>query len=53
MMATKSFYEKLLIATGGKPFVPKMEGQEKEGVLHLHEHLGCRTPIARKLTRAT
>jgi NAD(P)H-nitrite reductase large subunit len=26
------FYEKLLLATGGKPFVPKMEGQEKEGV---------------------
>jgi NAD(P)H-nitrite reductase large subunit len=25
-------YEKLLLATGGKPFVPKMEGQEKEGV---------------------
>jgi NAD(P)H-nitrite reductase large subunit len=26
-------YEKLLIATGGKPFVPKMEGSDKEGVL--------------------
>lgn len=25
-------YEKLLIATGGKPFVPKMEGVEKDGV---------------------
>ena len=25
-------YEKLLIATGGKPFVPKMEGTDKEGV---------------------
>jgi NAD(P)H-nitrite reductase large subunit len=25
-------YEKLLIATGGKPFVPKMEGQDKDGV---------------------
>jgi NAD(P)H-nitrite reductase large subunit len=25
-------YEKLLLATGGKPFVPKMDGQEKEGV---------------------
>jgi NAD(P)H-nitrite reductase large subunit len=25
-------FEKLLLATGGKPFVPKMEGQEKEGV---------------------
>ncbi|MCW3999969.1 MAG: FAD-dependent oxidoreductase [Candidatus Bathyarchaeota archaeon] len=28
----KIFYEKLLLATGGKPFVPKMEGQEKDGV---------------------
>ena len=25
-------YEKLLLATGGKPFVPKMEGLDKEGV---------------------
>jgi NAD(P)H-nitrite reductase large subunit len=25
-------YEKLLLATGGKPFVPKMEGQDKDGV---------------------
>jgi NAD(P)H-nitrite reductase large subunit len=25
-------YEKLLIATGGKPFVPKTEGSEKDGV---------------------
>jgi NAD(P)H-nitrite reductase large subunit len=25
-------FEKLLIATGGKPFVPKIEGAEKEGV---------------------
>ena len=25
-------YEKLLLATGGKPFVPKMEGQNKDGV---------------------
>ncbi len=28
----KVAYEKLLIATGGKPFIPKMEGQDKEGV---------------------
>jgi len=28
----KVTYEKLLLATGGKPFVPKMEGQEKDGV---------------------
>jgi NAD(P)H-nitrite reductase large subunit len=26
-------FEKLLIATGGKPFVPKMEGSDKDGVL--------------------
>jgi NAD(P)H-nitrite reductase large subunit len=25
-------FEKLLIATGGKPFIPKIEGSEKEGV---------------------
>jgi NAD(P)H-nitrite reductase large subunit len=28
----KVAYEKLLLATGGKPFVPKMEGQDKDGV---------------------
>ncbi len=28
----KVHYEKLLLATGGKPFVPKMEGADKEGV---------------------
>ena len=28
----KIMYEKLLIATGGKPFVPKMEGSDKDGV---------------------
>ncbi len=28
----KVVYEKILLATGGKPFVPKMEGQEKDGV---------------------
>jgi len=28
----KVSYDKLLLATGGKPFVPKMEGQEKDGV---------------------
>ena len=28
----KISYEKLLIATGGKPFIPKMEGSDKEGV---------------------
>ena len=30
-------YEKLLIATGGKPFVPKMEGGEKDGVFTFTE----------------
>jgi NAD(P)H-nitrite reductase large subunit len=28
----KVAYEKLLLAIGGKPFVPKMEGQDKDGV---------------------
>lgn len=28
----KIVYEKILLATGGKPFVPKMEGQDKDGV---------------------
>jgi NAD(P)H-nitrite reductase large subunit len=28
----KIAFDKLLLATGGKPFVPKMEGQDKEGV---------------------
>ncbi len=30
-------FEKLLIATGGKPFVPRMEGGEKEGVFTFTE----------------
>lgn len=29
---TRVAYEKLLIATGGKPFIPKIEGANKEGV---------------------
>jgi NAD(P)H-nitrite reductase large subunit len=28
----KVVYDKLLLATGGKPFIPKMEGQDKDGV---------------------
>ncbi len=28
----KISYEKLLLATGGKPFIPKMEGSDKDGV---------------------
>jgi NAD(P)H-nitrite reductase large subunit len=34
---TKIDYEKLLIATGGKPFVPRMEGGEKSGVFTFTE----------------
>lgn len=30
-------FEKLLIATGGRPFVPRMEGEEKEGVFTFTE----------------
>ena len=30
-------YDKLLIATGGKPFVPRMEGGDKEGVFTFTE----------------
>ena len=33
----KISYNKLLIATGGKPFVPRMEGGEKEGVFTFTE----------------
>ncbi|MFB3889025.1 MAG: NAD(P)/FAD-dependent oxidoreductase [Candidatus Bathyarchaeia archaeon] len=44
----KIAYERLLIATGGKPFVPKMEGSDKEGVytftnIHDAEALAART----------
>ena len=31
------YYEKLLIATGGKPFVPRIEGGEKSGVFTFTE----------------
>jgi NAD(P)H-nitrite reductase large subunit len=34
---TKVDFEKLLIATGGKPFVPRMEGGEKDGVFTFTE----------------
>jgi NAD(P)H-nitrite reductase large subunit len=30
-------YEKLLIATGGKPFVPRIEGEEKDGIFTFTE----------------
>ncbi|MGF3521497.1 MAG: NAD(P)/FAD-dependent oxidoreductase [Candidatus Bathyarchaeia archaeon] len=43
----KITYEKLLIATGGKPFVPKMDGLDKDGVftftsLHDAERLAAK-----------
>ena len=34
---TKIDYEKLLIATGGKPFVPRMKGGEKNGIFTFTE----------------
>jgi len=34
---TKIDFEKLLIATGGKPFVPRMKGGEKDGVFTFTE----------------
>ncbi|HUV98226.1 MAG TPA: NAD(P)/FAD-dependent oxidoreductase, partial [Candidatus Paceibacterota bacterium] len=34
---TKIDYETLLIATGGRPFVPRMEGGEKDGVFTFTE----------------
>jgi len=34
---TKVDFEKLLIATGGRPFVPRMEGGEKDGVFTFTE----------------
>lgn len=33
----KIHYDKLLIATGGKPFVPRMEGGEKKGIFTFTE----------------
>jgi NAD(P)H-nitrite reductase large subunit len=42
-------YEKLLLATGGKPFVPKMEGSDKEGV-YTFTNVGDAEQIAQKIT---
>ena len=47
-------FEKLLIATGGKPFVPKIEGADKEGVLTFTtlsdaEHLAAKIEIAKRV----
>jgi NAD(P)H-nitrite reductase large subunit len=46
-------FEKFLLATGGKPFIPKMEGAEKEGVftfttLSDAEHLSAKIESAKK-----
>jgi NAD(P)H-nitrite reductase large subunit len=41
-------YEKLLLATGGKPFVPKMEGSDKEGV-YTFTNVGDAEQIAQKI----
>jgi NAD(P)H-nitrite reductase large subunit len=45
-------YEKLLIATGGKPFVPKMEGSDKEGVFTFTK-IADAEKLAEKLETAT
>jgi NAD(P)H-nitrite reductase large subunit len=45
----KISYDKLLLATGGKPFVPRMEGGDKEGVFTFTE-LANAEGIDQKLT---
>ena len=45
----KVVFEKLLIATGGKPFVPKMEGQDKEGV-YTFTNISDAEKLAQKIT---
>jgi len=47
----KVAYEKLLIATGGKPFVPKMEGQDKEGV-YTFTNIADAERLAQKINKA-
>jgi len=49
---SKVSYEKLLLATGGKPFVPKMEGQEKEGV-YTFTNISDAERIAQKIGTGT
>jgi NAD(P)H-nitrite reductase large subunit len=44
-------FEKLLIATGGKPFVPRMEGREKDGVFTFTE-LSSAKSLESKLEKA-
>jgi NAD(P)H-nitrite reductase large subunit len=44
-------FEKLLIATGGKPFVPRMEGGEKDGVFTFTE-LSSAESIESKLEKS-
>jgi NAD(P)H-nitrite reductase large subunit len=46
-------FEKLLLATGGKPFIPKIEGADKEGVFTFNtfsdaERLATRTENAKR-----
>jgi len=48
----KVSYEKLLLATGGKPFVPKMEGQEKEGV-YTFTNISDAELLAQKISSGT
>lgn len=45
-------YEKLLIATGGKPFIPKMEGTDKDGIFTF-TNLSDAERLAEKLEKAS
>jgi len=45
------YYEKLLIATGGKPFIPNIEGSDKEGVFTFTK-IGDAEKLALKLESA-
>lgn len=47
----KIIYEKLLIATGGKPFVPRMEGEKKDGVFTFTE-LSSAEALEAKVTQS-
>jgi NAD(P)H-nitrite reductase large subunit len=48
---TKISYEKLLIATGGKPFIPRMEGGNKDGVFTFTD-LSSAESLESKLTQS-
>jgi len=47
----KISYEKLLIATGGKPFVPRMEGEKKDGFFTFTE-LSSAEALEAKVTQS-